>query len=131
MVYVSKSTPYMQHFMPFLDRKHRLAIDAWGADESKIKHVFQPIVDLLEAAVPNEEHQKLYPYPVWTLEGRVHRLARTMLVAEFMVMEWAEYFRGMDETKLEEIASSFRFENCEMREGLNAALREHAAFVKD
>ena len=68
----------------------------------------------------------MYPYPVWTVEGRVARLARCMLISEFLVLEWAEHFRGMSEEQLERLAESFKFENCMKREGLNKVLREHA-----
>ena len=59
-------------------------------------------------------------------KGRVARLARCMLLGEFLVREWAELFRGMEEEDLERMAASFRFESCVEREGLNRVLREHA-----
>ncbi|KAG5650341.1 Endo-1,4-beta-xylanase 5 [Sphagnurus paluster] len=125
MVYVSRGTPYMQHFEAFLARKHRLAVDAWGKDDTHVKHVYAPIEALVRDAVADDAHLKLYP-PLWSVQERVTRIARTMLVAEFLVREWAEMFRGMDEERLEELAGSFGFANCEKREGLNRALREHA-----
>lgn len=125
MVYVSRSTPYMKLFNTFLEKKHRLAVDAWGKDDKDVKHIYEPIVRLIKGAVSEESKLKLYP-PLWSVEERVTRLTRTMLVAEFLVREWAEMFRGMDETALEELAKSFRFDNCEEREGLNKALRENA-----
>ncbi|KAF8163637.1 glycoside hydrolase superfamily [Crassisporium funariophilum] len=125
MVHVSKSTPYMQLFKDFLRRKHLLAVDAWGKDDRNVKHIYQPIADLIRESVKNGNHLKLYP-PLWTFEERVTRLSRTMLVAEFMVKEWAEMFRGFDEKRLEDLAQSFSFENCLKRDGLNKTLREHA-----
>ncbi|KAI0067491.1 glycoside hydrolase family 5 protein [Artomyces pyxidatus] len=126
MVHVSAETPYMKLLKPFLQRKHRLAVDSWGADDTGVRHVFQPIVDLIKEAVPREEDRRLYPWPGWSLEERVNRLARATLVAEFMVREWADYFHGMEEAELEEMAKSFRFENCVERAGLNEVLRAHA-----
>ncbi len=52
-----------------------------------------------------------------------------MLVAEFLVGEWAEIFRGLDEEELDVLAKSFRFENCLKREGLNDVLKENAKTV--
>ncbi|KAF8197542.1 glycoside hydrolase family 5 protein [Pholiota molesta] len=126
MVHVSRSTPYMQLFKDFLKRKHHLAVDAWGKDDKFVKHIYQPISDLIRNSVADESHLKLYP-PLWSVEERVTRISRTILMAEFMVNEWADAFRGMDEAQLEELAKSFAFENCVEREGLNKALREHSS----
>lgn len=126
MVHVSPSTPYIELFASFLQKKYRLAIDSWGADDKAVKFAYDPIVNLIKEAVPTEGDRCLYPYPVWSVEERVARLARCQLVSEFMVMEWAEHFRGMDEKELDVLAQSFKFENCLEREGLNKVLREHA-----
>ncbi|KDQ58101.1 glycoside hydrolase family 5 protein [Jaapia argillacea MUCL 33604] len=126
MVYVSPETPYMELFKDHLARKYRLAVDAWGPDDKYVKHIYDPIVELIKEAVPDEKDRILYP-PIWGLEGRVTRLARTMLVAEFMVKEWAEKFKGMGEEELDKLAQSFKFENCLMRDGLNKALMEHGS----
>ena len=126
MVYVSPKTLYMQRLKPFLEKKYRLAVDSWGADDAGVQHVFRPIVDLIKEAIPREQDRRLYPWPNWSVEERVSRLARATLIGEFLVKEWAEYFREMDETQLEEMAKSFHLDNCMKREGLNRVLREHA-----
>ena len=126
MVHVAPSTPYRTHFASFLAKKHRLAADSWGADDTHVRDVYAPLVQLVKDSVPDEAHRRLYPHPVWTVEGRVARLARCMLLSEFLVLEWAELFRGMEEEDLERMAKSFGFENCVEREGLNRVLREHA-----
>ncbi|KAI0258886.1 glycoside hydrolase [Gloeopeniophorella convolvens] len=125
MVYVGLNTPYMTLFCDFLAKKHRLATDAWGADASKVAHAFDPIVRLLEREVP-PEHRQLYPYPLWTMEGRVGRIARTTLVAEFLVQEWADHFVGKSEEELDALARSFSFENCLHRDALNKVLTDNA-----
>lgn len=129
MVYVSPSTPYMQLFQPFLQKKYRLAVDAWGADDKSVRHIYDPLVQHIKDNVPDEAHRELYPFPVWRVEERVTRISRTILLAEFMVKEWAEHFRGMGEDELERLAESFKFENCVERAGLNKVLREHAALT--
>ncbi|KAF9484634.1 glycoside hydrolase family 5 protein [Pholiota conissans] len=126
MVHVSRSTPYMQLFKDFLKRKHDLAVDAWGKDDKYVKHIYQPIIDLIKSSVVDESHLKLYP-PLWSVEERVTRISRTIMMAEFMINEWADKFRGLDEAGLEELAKSFSFENCIQREGLNKALTEYAS----
>jgi hypothetical protein len=105
-----------------------LAIDSWGADTSKIQHIYQPLIDHITQEIPNE-FQALYPFPVWKVSDRVNRLARGILVAEYMVQEWAEHFRGNTEDELDMIAQSFKFENCLHRDGLNKILQANASLV--
>ncbi|KAH9940617.1 glycoside hydrolase [Amylocystis lapponica] len=130
MVYVSRETPYMKLFKDFLAKKHRLAVDAWGADDSQVRHVYQPLIDHVVKEV-RPEHQNLYPFPVWKLSDRVGRLSRNILLAEFLVKEWAEHFRGKSEAEIDEIARSFHFEQCLHRDGLNKILTDNASLVAE
>lgn len=132
MVFVSKETPYMKLFKDFLAKKYRLATDAWGADDTYVRPVYQPLIDLIKNEVaPNPEDQNLYPWPVWKLEDRIGRLARNILVSEFLVREWSEHFTGKSEQELDEIAQSFKFSNCMKRDGLNKVLTENAKLVAE
>lgn len=155
MTYVSPDTPYMKLLAPFLvsaraavlrysrlrkAKKQKLAIDAWGADDStpEIRAAYKPLEDFIERNI-DPKYLDLYPQPHWPWKIRVarsalhaqtmrpradglRRLARSILVAEYMVDEWAEYFRGKTEEQLDEIAASFRFENCLKRDTLNTIL---------
>jgi hypothetical protein len=112
----------------FLAKKHRLAVDAWGADTSHVQHIYQPLIDHIRKEIP-QENQVLYPFPVWKLSDRVGRLSRSILVTEYLVKEWAEHFRGKNEAELDEIAKSFKFENCLCRDGLNRILMANAELV--
>ena len=125
MVHVSLTTSYMTLFKDFLAKKHRLAADSWGVDDTFVRGKYDPLVDLITQNVKGPEDLQLYPYPVWTVQKRVDRLARAILVAEYLVREWAESFRGMDETRLDDLAKSFLFENCVKRDGLNDVLRQN------
>ncbi|OJA17831.1 hypothetical protein AZE42_03323 [Rhizopogon vesiculosus] len=128
MVHVSLETPYMTLLKDFLAKKHRLAVDAWGADTSHVQHIYQPLIDHVRKEIP-QENQGLYPFPVWKLSDRVGRLSRSILVTEYLVKEWAEHFRGKNEAELDEIAKSFKFENCMCRDGLNRILMANAELV--
>ncbi|KAI1788576.1 glycoside hydrolase [Ganoderma leucocontextum] len=128
MVYVSRETSYMTLFKDFLAKKYRLAIDAWGADDSQVRHVYEPLIELIKKEI-RPEHQSLYPSPVWKLTDRIGRLARNILVSEFLVKEWAEHFRGKSEAEIDEIAKSFAFANCLHRDGLNKILTDNATLV--
>ncbi|OCB90596.1 glycoside hydrolase [Sanghuangporus baumii] len=132
MVYVSRETPYMKLLKDFLAKKHRLAADAWGADDTYVRPVYQPLIDFItKEVVPSEEQQHLYPWPVWKLPDRVARISRNILVSEFLLNEWAEHFRGKSEAELDEIAQSFKFANCLKRDGLNKVLTENARMVAE
>ncbi|CAL1702367.1 unnamed protein product [Somion occarium] len=128
MVHVSLDTPYMTLFKDFLAKKHRLAVDAWGADETWVRPVYQPLINLINQEIP-AKFQNLYPHPVWKLTDRIGRLSRIILISEFLVQEWAEHFRGKSEQELDEIARSFSFDNCLHRDGLNKILTENAQLV--
>ena len=126
MVHVSLDTPYMVLFKDLLAQKHRLALDAWGADDQYVRPVYQHLIDLVKKEV-KPEHQVLYPAPVWKLQDRVGRLARNILVSEFFVKPWAEHFRGKSDEEIDAIARSFHFDNCLHRDTLNKILQENAA----
>jgi hypothetical protein len=128
MVHVSRDTAYMTLFKDFLAKKHRLAIDAWGADETHVRPVYQPLIDLIKQEI-KPEHQNLYPAPVWKLTDRIGRLSRNILVSEFLVKEWAEHFRGKSAEEIDEIAKSFAFANCLHRDSLNKVLTDNASLV--
>ncbi|PFH49164.1 glycoside hydrolase family 5 protein [Amanita thiersii Skay4041] len=125
MVYTSQDTAYMKMFSHFLAKKHRLAVDAWGYDDTAVRHIYQPLIDHINNEIP-DRFKNLYPAPVWRLVDRITRLSRNILVSEFLVREWAEHFVGKDESELDNIAASFKFENCLKREGLNKALMDNA-----
>ena len=130
MIYTSRETPYMKLFKDHLAKKQRLAVDAWGADDVHVRHVYQPLIDLItKEAAPNPEHQRLYPWPVWPLSARIGRLSRNILVSEFLIKEWAEHFKGKSFEELDAIAQSFKFENCHTRDGLNKVLQDNATLV--
>ncbi|KAJ7069633.1 glycoside hydrolase [Mycena amicta] len=128
MVHVATTTPYMTLLESFLAKKHRLAVDAWGADDAAVRHIYQPLVQHVLEEVP-EANRALYPHPIWRLQDRVTRLARNILVSEYLVKEWADHFIGKSKEELDEIAASFKFEACNKREGLNKILTDNAKLV--
>ncbi|ESK84613.1 glycoside hydrolase family 5 protein [Moniliophthora roreri MCA 2997] len=136
MVFVSPDTPYMKHFREFLLKKYRMAADAWGADDKLVKSIYDPIVSLIKDAVPNSDDpsKRLYP-PLWSTEERVTRISRTILVAEYLIQQWADMFIEFAEKddwreQLDTLAKSFHFDNCVKRDELNGIL-QHSAAVSD
>ena len=123
MTYVGPTTPYMTIFKDFLLKKHRLAIDAWGADSTSVDHIYKPLEDFIKENV-DEKYRALYPAPVWKFEQRISRLSRNMLLAEYLVQEWADHFVGLSFEELDALAASFKLENCVQRQELNKTLVE-------
>ncbi|KAG7085848.1 hypothetical protein E1B28_003384 [Marasmius oreades] len=133
MVYVSQDTPYMKHFRSFLLKKYRIAADAWGADDKLVKGIYDPIVKLIKDSVSASDQNRMYP-PLWSTEERVTRIGRTILVAEYLVAEWADMFKefvtGDDwKARLDDLAKSFQFENCVKRDELNEVLQRNAGTI--
>lgn len=118
-------TPYMKLFKDFHHKKYSLAVDSWGASMAGLQPIYSVLEEFIIKAVPDEADRRLYPYPVWQFKDRVAKISRNILLAEYMVKEWAEHFRGMEEAQLEALAASFRFENCSKRDGLNKVLTAH------
>ena len=75
MTYVSSDTPYMKLLAPFLAKKSKLAVDAWGADTSlpEIRAAFEPLDRFIEENVA-EKYLKVYP-PTWSAKERAGRYA--------------------------------------------------------
>ncbi|EUC57148.1 glycoside hydrolase family 5 protein [Rhizoctonia solani AG-3 Rhs1AP] len=123
MVYAGPDTAYIKRLKPFLEKKKRLAADEWGADIKVVKHIFDPLEEWLVQEVPGIK--KRYP-PMWNVSTHVGRVLRNILLSEELYPEYAEYFRDLSLEELDELAASFKFENCQQREGLNQVLRDHA-----
>ena len=47
-----------------------------------------------------------------------------MLLAEYLVQEWADHFVGLSFEELDALAASFKLENCVQREESNKTLVE-------
>jgi len=125
MIYSSPDSAYNKLFKSFLAKKQFMAIDTWGTDDSHVKHIYGPLEDLIKQNISEEHQKRLYPTS-WTVKRRVAELSRHILVAEFLVEEWADHFVGKSLSELDELAASFSFENCVQREELNAILKQYS-----
>lgn len=128
MLYCSSDTPYMKLLKPFLEKKKRLGLDKWGRDDKHVKHIWEPVVAHLKEEIPEKFLNKRYPQH-WRIEGHVHRVMRETLFSEILTWEYASYFEGKTLEELDELAASFKFENCIQRKGLNEILRADAEKV--
>jgi len=123
MVYTARSTSHIKLFDSFLRKKHSLALDAWGADDTDVKSVYGPLEDLIKKNIEKEEDLEMYPR---SFRSRVSTIARNILIAEFFLKEWARHFASKSFDELDELARSFHFDNCVQRKELNDALKQAA-----
>ncbi|KAK4554312.1 endo-1,4-beta-glucanase [Recurvomyces mirabilis] len=128
MVYTNPDSAYMRLLQPFFAKKKRLGVDKWGRDDTHVKHIYDPLIQHLKEEIPEQFQRRRYPQH-WGLEGHVHRVVRELLVSELLTYEYASYFEGMTMEELDDLAASFKLENCLKRDGLNKILQEDAGIT--
>jgi len=62
--------------------------------------------------------------PLWGIERHAERVLREMLMGEYLGYEMADLFRGKTFEELDELAASFKLENCVQRSELNEILKK-------
>ncbi|KAE8146714.1 glycoside hydrolase superfamily [Aspergillus avenaceus] len=124
MIYTNPTSKWNTTIQPFLDKKNKLWLDAWGRQPSEEPEAtLKPLVEWIDKVSPRAK--ETYPTS-WATERHLLRAVFQTFLAGSFVDEFAELFRGLDEGALEELARSFHFDECLQREGLNEILREHA-----
>jgi len=121
MVYLSPDSAYIKLLKPFLEKKKRLGLDAWGRDDRQVNHIWDPILKHIYEELPERYHKAGYPYH-WGVSRHLARHTRELFLGELLASEYADYFEGKSMEELEELAASFKFENCMQRDALNEAL---------
>ena len=120
VVHAAPGSPWVERLRPIIEKKLRLGVDAWGGTDARIRHVMEPLEKLFVEEYPDHR-----PFPFGT-QREIELLVRNILLAEPMLREYAELFRGMDEAGIDDLMRSFRFENCVRRGELASILAEHA-----
>lgn len=124
MVHVDRESKWMKTIAPFLEKKRKLQLDAWGRYPSKeVEDVVNPLAEWVQKVAPNSD--AAYPTP-WNTERQMTRLINQIWLSGLLSDEFAEQFRGMSFEDLEACAKSFHFDACVQREGLNKALMAHS-----
>ena len=124
MVHTAPDSAWNTLLAPFLEKKRRLQLDAWGKYPSaEAEAALKPLVEWIDRVAPSAKEQ--YPTP-WATERQMLRQAFQTFVANSLSSEFAELFRGKSLQELDQLARSFAFEECVQREGLNRVLHEHA-----
>jgi hypothetical protein len=118
------TSPYISLVKSFLAKKREWKIDDWNSFPSEpIDALIQNLCGYIDENIPRAK--ETYPGP-WNTRRHVMRLVMQMFVAGACSSEFAELFRGCGREELGELAGSWRFEECEIREGLVGVLREFA-----
>jgi hypothetical protein len=116
IMHQNESTPYMKRVSAFLTRKDSLGSDAWGSTDKNIRQVLKPVEDMF-----NKEFKGYDPYPNGQ-EREISLLVRHILIAEALVPEYCNLFKGLSEEELKALAQSFRYENYVKRKRLEDIL---------
>ncbi|KAH7140066.1 glycoside hydrolase superfamily [Dactylonectria estremocensis] len=130
MTYVSPDSAWLKLLGPMINKKRELAVDSWAYDDAHLQDgLFSPLHQWFENNIP-AKHSKKYPWQ-WRMHMHVFRGIRGITMAEYLIPEWAEYFRGKSFEELDELAASWKYENCVQRERLNQVLSRYAPMKAD
>lgn len=116
IMHQKNSTPYMKLVSAFLAKKDSLGADAWGSTDKNIRQVMSPLEELFRKEFPDYN-----PYPKGQ-RGEIDLLVRNILIAQALVPEYCNLFKGMSDEELIALAQSFRFENYVKRNRLEDIL---------
>jgi len=111
-----ENTPYMKLAGDFLKKKNYLGSDAWGSTDANIRQILLPIEELFEKEFPEYN-----PYPSGQ-KSHIALLVRHILIAEALVPEYCNLFKGLTNKELTTLAESFNFKNYKKRKRLENIL---------
>ena len=120
---VRADSPYVRRIASVLEKKKRLGVDSWGGSQEYLRPALKPLEDLVAKEFPETPETKSYP---WGAKQRIGRLVRNILLAELMLPEFGECFRGVDAGEAEVLAASFDFGSCELNSELASVVRSYA-----
>jgi endoglucanase len=120
LVHADPDSAYVRRIRPVLEKKARLGTDRWGTLDTHLRHVLQPVEELVAREFPDYQP---FPYGQGWL---IHRLIRHILLSEAMVGDLADRFRGLSREDVDELADSFRFDRCLRRPRLGDLLQRFA-----
>ncbi|TMR93680.1 glycoside hydrolase family 5 protein [Nonomuraea basaltis] len=118
---VHTAGPYLDRFGGFIAKKQRLGADRWGSTMEESADVLAPVHALIETEFPTWE-----PYP-WGARYQSDDLIRHILIAQALLPEYAELFRGLGDDDLIALADSFLLEQCVRRLPLLDLLADNLA----
>jgi endoglucanase len=121
LTYVAPESPWRQRIQQFVNKKARLGADGWGGQDTHIRHLIEPLEQTFATEFPN-----YHPGPFGSGKHQIKRLVCEILLAEALLPEFAELFRDMSETEIDEMMQSYLFKNCMIRQPLAQSLATYA-----
>lgn len=121
MMYLPPESAWLKLLGPIIKKKRDLAVDSWAYDDAHLQEgLFGPLHKWFEDNIP-AQYSKKYPWQ-WRMHMHVFRGIRGITLAEYMIPEWADYFKDKTFEELDELAASWKYENCVQRGRLNELL---------
>lgn len=125
LTYVSPKSKWFELLGEFFLKKKKLGLDRWGNDiDPKFAKLYSELEQHFKENIPEKHHKALYPH-TWTIKDYLYRVSKDMLFSQYAQHEFADYFVDLDLEQLDELAASFKLENCEQRDELNQILKEY------
>jgi hypothetical protein len=121
LTYAAPDSPWMQRVGPFVQKKARLGVDAWGGTEAGVRDIMVPLRETL-----HREATDWNPGP-FGANWYAKRHVRHLLLSESLLPEFASLFAGLSETELDALMQSFMYPNCVIRQQLADLLSAYAA----
>ncbi|CEN60495.1 hypothetical protein ASPCAL02932 [Aspergillus calidoustus] len=124
MVSTRRDSAWNKLIWPHVERKQRLYVDGFVIKQSpEVEGLLGPLVEWIDKVAPDAKNT----YPLnWDTKNHLIRAVFRTFVAQSLYKEFAELFCGKSRAELEALTKSFAAEECDLREDLNAALREYA-----
>jgi aryl-phospho-beta-D-glucosidase BglC (GH1 family) len=125
LTFVNPDTKWFKVLGPWLKKKQALGLDKWGRDaDPEVEKIYEPVVEHFKSVIPQQFQKVLYPHH-YNTATYIDLVVRDMLLSQYLTYEFAEYFRGMSFQDLDDMAASFKFENCLKRDLLNHYLSQY------
>ena len=118
LVYTPPESAYVQRISPVLEKKARLGVDSWGAVDTGVRHILDPIEETFASEFPDFD-----PFP-WGSQRWIALLVRHILLAEPLVGDFGRCFEGVSPDEAESLAACFSFDQCVRRDRLAETLRQ-------
>lgn len=130
MTYLDPNSAWLKLLGPIIKKKRDMAVDSWAYDDAHLQDgLFGPLHKWFEDNIP-AKYSKKYPWQ-WRMHMHVFRGIRGITLAEYLIPEWADYFKDKTFEELDELAASWKYENCMQRERLNDILTLYAPMKAD
>jgi hypothetical protein len=119
VVYARPDSPWRQRILPITEKKAKLGVDGWGSTDDAVRQIMAPVEQTFAAEYPN-----FNPFP-FGLADWLTLLVRSILLAEPMLEDFERCFTDIeDDHTLIELADSFRFDKCNVRDALATTLAQ-------